>query len=79
MDTAKELFEAFNVDASHIVDKHTNMYYMRIHALEKERLNLLDSVRGLMRYVKNNNEHPLLIPEYVDAYVSLILMGVNVK
>lgn len=77
MDTTKELFEEFSVDASHIVDKHTNMYYMRIHALEKERLNLLDSVRGLMRHIANNNEHPLRIPEYVDAYVTLRILGVD--
>lgn len=79
MKTTKELFEEFSVDVSHIVDSHTNMYYMRIHALEKERLNLLDSVRGLMRYVANNNEHPLRIPEYVDAYVALRILGVDVQ
>lgn len=79
MKTTKELFQDLNVDASHIVDSHTKMYYMRIHALEKERLNLLDSVRGLMRYVADNNEHPLRIPEYVDAYVTLRILGVDMQ
>lgn len=79
MKTAKELFEDFNVDVSRIVNSHTSMYYMRIHALEKERLYLLDSVRGLMRYVADNNKHPLRIPEYIDAYVALRILGIDVK